>query len=579
MPEIAPPVTSASISIDGSPLGADVMDRMVSASVETGINLPGRFSATFRDEDTDLISTTGAEAAGAVSIHVTSAQWEAPVAIFSGEITAIETDFSYQGTRTTIRGYETCHRLQAGNKARTFVNSTYSDIFRKVCSEASVNVGSVSTSRPVHRWVAQNDVSNWELIQAMADELGYLVTTDEAGKLSFSTPSPSGEPLEMMRGKNLIRARIGLSGSQQVPSVTVNTWDEQSKQVQLGNYTASTSGPVTGWGPATLAGSLGSPGRAEMVLAQMDQESAQGLATSIGQLIGETVGEIEALGFGEPQLRAGGQVKMSGFGTSFDGTYRVSSVRHEFDWDGFRTSFTCSGRHDRSLLGLTRGNKGAEGFQAAGVAIGIVTDNDDNEKALNRVKVKIPALDDTFVTDWVPVVQAGAGENRGAVFLPEVNDQVLVAFEQDDIRRPVVIGGMHNGTDKPMINGEELVKSGKVLQRAIVSSTGHTFALVDEQGKEKISLTTGDNDYTLVLDQGQKQITVTSSGKVTISGTDEVTISGKQNVTVKADSNVTLQGKAGVKISTDGPLELQGATVKISSNGPLEATGTPIKLN
>lgn len=578
MPEIAPPVTSASISINGTALGADVMDRMVHAVVETSINLPGRFSVTFRDEDADLISSTGAAVAGAVSISITSDE-SASKAIFSGEITAIETDFSYLGTRTTVRGYEKCHRLQAGNKVQTFVNMTYTDIVRKLCSDAGVTVGSVLASAPVHEWVAQTNVSDWELLQTMAGELGCLVTTDESGKLSFDAPRTSGEPFELKRGENLIKARIGLSASQQIASVTVNTWDDQNKQVQLGKYTSSGSGPVNGWGPATLAGSLSSPERTEMVLAQINQTTAQNLATSIGQLLGEMVGEIEGVAFGAPGLRAGDRVKMAGFGSSFDGTYRLSSVRHEFDWDGFRTSFTCSGRHDRSLLGLTRSNKPADGFRAAGVAVAIVTDNNDSEKNLNRVKVKIPALDDSFVTDWVPVLQAGAGSSRGSVFLPEVNDQVLVAFEQDDIRRPVVIGGMHNGSDKPKISGSALIASGAVLQRAIVSRTGHTFALVDEQGKEKISLTTGDGNYTLVLDQGEKQITVTSSGKVTISGTQDVTISGTQNVTVKADSNLTLQGKAGVKITASGPLELQGATVKISSDGPLEASGKPIKLN
>ena len=96
--------------------------------------------------------------------------------------------------------------------------------------------------------------------------------------------------------------------------------------------------------------------------------------------------------------------------------------------------------------------------------------NDPNQ--LGRVKVSFPWLSDSFTSDWARMVQVGAGNNRGASFLPEVNDEVLVAFEQGDWRRPYVLGSLHNGVDKPML-GSDLIDgtSGAVKRRGIISRT------------------------------------------------------------------------------------------------------------
>lgn len=570
MPEIAPTVSTLIVKINETAASSDVMDMFVSAAVETSTNLPGRFSITFRDEYSTVVATLGAAVGDQVKLEVRTNEATAKP-VFTGEITALETDFSYEGTRTMVRGYERSHRLQGGRKIRTFVNTTYSDLVRRLINEHGIRPGTIFADTEVRDWVAQNNVSDWDLLQTMADELGCQMSSTD-GKLNFDRPAnPStSTPFELIRGENLLRARVALSASQQVSSVTVNTWDDGQKQALMGKKTAASSSPAgSSWSPRTTASKFGSPELYEVSTALGKQSVAEDLADSVAALVGDTVAELEGLAFGHPSLHAGVAVKIKGFQEPFDGTYLLSGVRHEFDWDGYRTAFTAAGRQDRSLLGLAGRGGDKHGFQAYSLVSAIVTDNND-EKSLNRVKVKIPALADDFVTDWAPVVQAGAGNNRGSVFLPEVNDQVLVAFQQNDIRRPVVVGGMHNGKDRPKIKGAELVQGGAVVQRAIVSRAGHTLALSDDESKQQVSITTSDSNHKIVLDQTGTEITVTSQGKVTISGA--------QDVTVKSDTNLNLQGTQ-VKITAQGPLQLQGATVKIASEGPLEASGAIIKLN
>ena len=76
-----------------------------------------------------------------------------------------------------------------------------------------------------------------------------------------------------------------------------------------------------------------------------------------------------------------------------------------------------------------------------------------------RVKLTFPWLSETYVSDWARTVQPGAGKDRGAMVLPEVGDEVLVLFEQGDIRRPYVLGGLYNGVDTPPTGGVTLIDS------------------------------------------------------------------------------------------------------------------------
>ena len=118
-----------------------------------------------------------------------------------------------------------------------------------------------------------------------------------------------------------------------------------------------------------------------------------------------------------------------------------------------------------------------------GVVVGIVTNNKDPEE-LGRVKVKLPRISGEDESHWARVATFMAGKDRGAFFLPEVNDEVLVAFEHGDINMPYVIGSLWNGVDKPL----ETNSDGKNNVRVIKSRSGHIIRLNDKDGEEKIEI-------------------------------------------------------------------------------------------
>jgi uncharacterized protein involved in type VI secretion and phage assembly len=287
---------------------------------------------------------------------------------------------------------------------------------------------------------------------------------------------------------------------------------------------------------------------------------------------------------GDPNVRAGTAATLAGAGAPFEGKYTVTASRHVFDPEtGYTTRVMVSGAQDRTLLGLTGSHLGGAGG-GAGVVIGQVSDCRDPEKQ-GRVRLKFPWLDDSYVSDWSRTVQPGAGKGRGAVIVPEVDDEVLVAFEQGSFQRPYVLGGLHNGVDTLPKGDVELVNSsaGTIDRRAFVSRTGHALEMLESaSGAQGIKIRTGDGKLFLDFDQKKTTITVHSDGTVTIeakqgvtvdAGTGSLKLTG-QDVSITAKAGVKMDGGAGeVKVSSSSKVSVEGAMVSVNGSATTEVKG------
>ena len=109
------------------------------------------------------------------------------------------------------------------------------------------------------------------------------------------------------------------------------------------------------------------------------------------------------------------------------------------------------------------------------VVIGLVTNNQDPE-GMGRVKVTFPWLSSDDESNWARVAAPMAGNNRGTYFLPEVGDEVLVAFDHGDVRLPYVLGALWNGQDAPPRDNSD----GKNTERVIRSRAGHELVFNDD---------------------------------------------------------------------------------------------------
>lgn len=211
-----------------------------------------------------------------------------------------------------------------------------------------------------------------------------------------------------------------------------------------------------------------------------------------------------------------------------------------------------------------------------GVAVGVVTNINDPEK-LGRVKVKFVLRESEQESDWIRIASIMAGPERGAYFLPEVNDEVLLAFHHGNVEEPFVIGALWNGKDKPPEASP--YADGKVNIRKIKSRSGHEIIFTDEQNKEKMEIHTPKGKKILFDDENQKIELKDDNGK------NSMTIDTQgNNVTLQADSKVTIKvSSCNIEVDGNGGISINapGKSLKLKANQiDIEASSTMnIKAN
>ena len=224
--------------------------------------------------------------------------------------------------------------------------------------------------------------------------------------------------------------------------------------------------------------------------------------------------------------------------------------------------------------------------QIPGVVVGIVTDNKDPEK-LGRVKINFPWRGDETQSNWARVATFMAGKERGSFFLPEVHDEVLVAFDRGEVNHPYVIGSLWNGEDKPPETNED----GKNNIRKITSRSGHEIIFSDDSEGKKESLEIHTNaGHKILLDDasGGEKVEISSQAghKIVLddaSGGEKIEIIDKAGsnkmVIDSAQNGITIESGMQLKIKAN-MVEIEGgSSLTIKSSGMLTLQGMPVKIN
>ena len=200
----------------------------------------------------------------------------------------------------------------------------------------------------------------------------------------------------------------------------------------------------------------------------------------------------------------------------------------------------------------------AGGGRLLAVAPGVVTNNQDPDN-LGRVKVSFPWLAEGEESAWARVVTPVAGAQRGLFWLPEVGDEVLLAFEHGDPGRPYVLGGLWNGTDTPPTDAGD----GRDV-RVLKSRSGHLVRLDDSSGAEKIEIVDKSGSNTIVLDTAANTITLTSGKDIQLKAPQGKILLEAQEVQVSSSAATKVEASGSLTVQASGSLTLKGSTVMIN---------------
>jgi len=205
-----------------------------------------------------------------------------------------------------------------------------------------------------------------------------------------------------------------------------------------------------------------------------------------------------------------------------------------------------------------------------GVAEGLVTDVDDPQK-LGRVKLKFPWFDPDMESEWCRVRQFYAGNDYGAFFIPEVGDEVLVAFIHGDMRLPIILGGLYNGKDKPPTFREGSTKDEKMIR----TKGENEILMVDTNGQKEIKIKTA-GGQTVDLEDASNKITIkTSTGQSIIIEPGKITLEATQIILSGSDIKLGGAGAAQSVVLGQALLAAFNAHTHVS-NIPTLPTGPPV---
>lgn len=579
------------LEIDGKPAPEDLLSDLLQISVEESLHLPGMFTIVLNNDYfpgrsqqdktwryMEMLAIGKSIKIGFRSTTTQTEEFSQPHegSVLEGEITGLETHFTSESQAPIIvRGYDVSHRLHRGRYNRSFQNMKDTDIVKKIAEEVGIPKGAIDESdgpfgygdiNGSSGYIFQNNQTNMEFLRERSARIGFELFV-ENGKLNFRKPKEN-QQIELKWLQNLRSFRVRVTSAEQVQRVEVRGWDYSKKQpiVETANAEQVLTTTDSGKGSSTSTRFKGKPPTPTMIV--VDQSlfvaaEAKQMAQAVCNELGGEFIHADAQAEGNPEIRPGRIVKLQNMG-KYSGKYYVTETRHLYHAGAYTTEFSVRGLQGGNLLSLL--SPPAPRAIAQTLRVGIVTNNQD-PNGWGRVRVKFPSLTDEHESYWARVVGTGAGPDRGFDCLPEVNDEVLVAFENGDIHHPYVIGGVWNGQDAPPAAVEDSVQNG-VRLRTFKTRQGHQLQFVDE---DKGTSQTG----IYLQTNGGHQIRMNDSDRVV-----EVITSGGHRLSMSdRDQSITLSSTGTMRITAATQIEMSSPLIKITGSGVVDVKGGLIKLN
>lgn len=502
-------VAALRLEIGGSPAPEDLLEDVIQVSVEESLHLPAMFTLIIsnpyfpgRSQDRPWKHEHLFRFGSSIRIAFGSSTAESPEFreekwnyVIDGEITAMEAHFNRESQAPmVIRGYDISHRLHRGRYCRSFQNMTDGDIVKKIAQEVGINCGKIDATLGPHGYndinqvsgyVYQENQTNMQFLRERAARIGYELFVED-GKLHFRKPTV-GKLLQLDWLSDILSFRVRLTSAEQVSAVEVRGWDYSQKRAIVATKNAEQVLTDTQYGKGSRSSQAfnGKPINPTMVVVDQPIFTVQEAETMAQALVDELGGEFvyaDARGGGNPRIRPGRLVELRGMG-KYSGRYYVTETRHLLDNGIYTTEFGVRGLRGGDLLTTLFPQNHLQPGQTH--LVGLVTENRD-PKGWGRVRVKFPTLSEQHNSYWARMVQVGAGANRGFDCLPEIGDEVLVAFEHGDIHRPYILGGVWNGQDptpedvKQSIAAPDQQSSGTVRLRTFKTRVGHQLQFSEE---------------------------------------------------------------------------------------------------
>lgn len=440
-------------------------------------------------------------------------------------------------------------KLTMARKNAYHINKTDSDIITDLAGDLSKDIDPTTFS---NKQLVQFDTTDWDFIVTRAEANSMLVLTDD-GKLIVKKPSTSGTPvLTATYGSDIWEFEAEMDARKQVKQITSHSWDYTKQEIEESDPGTSdfkdpagsaASGGLAGAISGALGGAAGSSQidlgavlGAELELNHSGHLTENQLqdwsdAYTLRNHLLRTAGRVRIQG--KAAVKPGNLITLAGVGDRFNGNVFVTGVMHHYE-GGWQTDIQFGWRDDWFYKKEDVMNKPASGLLPGvnGLQIGVVLDVDDKEEGGQyRVKVHVPVITSGNEGIWARVATLDAGDSRGVYFRPQVSDEVVLGFLNDDPREAVILGCLHSKDSKksPLPEEEGKLQYGFVTKekmKLIFDDSNKRITIIATTASGEKSIIMNDDSGALIMsDENQNTIKMEASG-ITIQSAKNVTIKG-----------------------------------------------------
>lgn len=461
--------------------------------------------------------------------------------------------------------------LNQGN--RFFYDVTDREIIEEILGAESIDhfVGEAPDYK--HQQIVQFASADWDFILSRTDANGMLVFS-EGDRLNIVPPNMDQEEvLSCEYGRNVLEFEASINNEYQTPRVEAKAWSPDNQEVITSEGSAGFSNPLGKVDSATLAQAWGQSSSSLQHHGNLteDELTAWSGSRATKNELAKVIGRVRIKGSHE--VLPGKLIKLEGFGDRFSGAALVTGIRHELQKGNWTTDVQFGLSPEWFLLKTSKPALFSQALLPAvqGCHIGVVTGLEDPDGSF-RVKVKIPVLNEGEEGVWARIIQTYAGSEYGAFFYPEIGDEVVVGFLNDDSRHAVLLGSLHsNGHPAPENPTDENNKKG------IYTRSGLTLTFDDENKIVEIATSSGNK---ISLDESAQSINITDehsnsvvmkSGSISLESQGDIEMKSvgnikleAVNINMKASGKFTAEGNAGADVKSSGIAVLKGALVQIN---------------
>lgn len=469
-------------------------------------------------------------------------------------------------------------KMSHARRSHVFQTNSEADIFQQLGKRSGIKLNNITIDGTPSEKYVQYNVSDWDYMVMRAEANG-LVIAPNGDALNIFAPKLDSAVATFQFGETIVDFNVEIDARQQFTHTEAHSWnfEDQVKQTSSTSEVLGINEDAATINRTILAKAMSDD--AQVLIHSGDHNTGELEAWAKARLLRSALtrmrGSIEVLGTNE--VTAGSTITIAGASDNFNGDCFVSAVRQEFSDNGWQTYLEIGldealyasvfDVNDVPVAGLLT--------KMPGIQIGIVTEVEDDPRKQHRIKVSFLGIPEAQEGIWARLASPIAGAKHGIFFRPQVGDEVLLGFLNEDPRDVIVLGALYNSdAHSPAFKTDD-----HYAQQGIVTAAGLRLQF-DESSEEILLETPAGDKIRMVGKQGSKGITVQDQfGNKIEMGQSGIVLKSAGDLVMEAQGEITMKGLA-IKAEASTELILKGnATAELKSAGILNIKGALVNIN